>query len=54
MPRNGMTRKEMECRVLKLKHMLYNGTYQHKNGEWHDGAHEMLNKVLNIIEEYRY
>ena len=54
MPRNGMTRKEMECRVLKLKHMLYNGNYQHKNGDWHDGAHEMLNKVLNIIEEYRY
>ncbi len=49
-----MTRKEMECRVLKLKHMLYNGTYQHKNGDFHDGAHEMLNKVLNIIEEYRY
>jgi hypothetical protein len=54
MPRNGMTRKEMECRVLKLKHMLYNGNYQHKNGDFHDGAHEMLNKVLNIIEEYRY
>jgi len=54
MPRNGMTRKEMECRVLKIKNELYNGTWRHKDGEWHDGAHEMLNKVLNIIEEYRY
>ena len=53
MPRNSMTKQEMEVRVLKLKNELYNGSWIHKNGEWHDGAHTMLNRVLDIIQEYR-
>ncbi len=53
MPRNSVTRKELEVRVLKIKNSLYDGTYQHKNGEWHDGAHTMLNKFLDILQEYR-
>ena len=53
MPRNSVTRTELEVRVLKIKNSLYDGTYQHKNGEWHDGAHTMLNKFLDILQEYR-
>ena len=49
-----MTKDEMRVRVLKLKSELYNGTNHNKDGEWHDGAHNALNKVLDIIEEYRY
>tara|TARA_A100001201_G_scaffold71377_3_gene65330 strand:+ start:456 stop:605 length:150 start_codon:yes stop_codon:yes gene_type:complete len=48
-----MTKQEMEVRVLKLKNELYNGSWIHKNGDWHDGAHTMLNRVLDIIQEYR-
>lgn len=54
MPRSRMDRIDIEPRVLKLKDALHNGTYMHKNGDWHDGAHEMLNKVLDMINEYRY
>ncbi len=54
MPRSRMDRIDIEPRILKLKDALHNGTYMHKSGEWHDGAHEMLNKVLDMINEYRY
>jgi len=53
MPRNKMTKTEVEVRVLKLKNELYNGGWTARNGDWHDGAHEMLNSVLNILQEYR-
>ncbi len=54
MSKNRMERDEILNRTMKLKKMLYDGTYQHKGGEWHDGAHTMLNKLLDIIQEYRY
>ena len=53
MPRNNMSKEEVKIRVMKLKHALYDGTYMNKNGEWHDGAHTMLNKMLDILDEYR-
>ena len=53
MPRNAATKEEMICRVLKLKQELYSGRYQQWNGDQHDGAQHMLNKVLNILDEYR-
>jgi len=53
MPRNSMTKKDIEVRVLKLKNQLYDGSWSHKNGDWHDGAHEALNRVLDILQEYR-
>ena len=48
-----MTKEEVEVRILKLKNELYDGSWHYKNGEWHDGAHTMLNRVLDIIQEYR-
>ena len=54
MPRNFMTREEVEVRLLKIKNELYNGSLSHKNGDWHDGAHTMLNRVLDMVGEYRY
>jgi hypothetical protein len=53
MPRNTLTKDEIRCRVLKLKQELYGGRYQQWNGDQHDGAQHMLNKVLNILDEYR-
>ena len=49
-----MTKEEVKSRILKLKNELYNGQNHYKGGEWHDGAHNALNKVLDIIQEYRY
>jgi len=48
-----MTKEEVEVRILKLKNELYDGSWHDKNSEWHDGAHTMLNRVLDIIQEYR-
>lgn len=53
MPRNTITKEVMRCRVLKLKNELYNGDQRYKGAEWHNGAHEMLNRVLDILQEYR-
>jgi len=51
MPRNSMTKDEIKCRVLKLKHMLF----EEKRSESEKNlAHDYLNRVLDIIEEYRY
>jgi hypothetical protein len=51
MPKNTMTKDEMKCRVLKLKHMLF----EEKRSESEKNlAHDYLNRVLDIIEEYRY
>lgn len=53
MPRNMMNKDEMEVRILRLKNELYDGSWSAKNLEWHDGAHAMLDKALNMIQEYR-
>jgi len=52
MPRNYVTKDEMRCRVLKLKKELYDGSLYSKGTEWHNGAHDMLNRVLDILQEY--
>jgi len=54
MPRNMVNHDEIKCRVLKLKTELYDGTHQEQNGDWHEGAHHALNKILDILQEYRY
>ena len=53
MPRTHMKKIDLEPRLHKLKTSLYSGQYEDKTGEWHDGAHYMLNQVLNILGEYR-
>jgi|TARA_B100000073_G_scaffold347965_1_gene364259 hypothetical protein len=50
--KSQMTKLDMKHRVLKMKNELYNGRWHEKNGDWHDGAHEVLNTVLDMIEEY--
>ena len=52
MGRSIMRKIDLEARVYKLKTELYNGTYWDKNGDWHDGAHHTLNKILDILQEY--
>ena len=54
MPRNELELQELRVRVMKLKKELYDGTYQGASGDWHDGSQYMLNKVLDILQEYRY
>ena len=53
MPKNQMKKIDIEPRLYKLKTSLYNGQHEDKNGDWHDGAHYALGKVLEIIQEYR-
>ena len=53
MPRGIMLKTDMLARIYKLKTSLYNGEHKEKPGLWHDGAHDALNKVLDILQEYR-
>ena len=39
-------------RVYKMKNELYNGTHYAKSGEGHDGAHDALNRILEVLKEY--
>ena len=53
MPKNMLTKDEMRNRVIKLKDEVY----EEPDTVWQedrDMAHKYLDKVLNIIEEYRY
>lgn len=52
MPRGTVTKLDLLSRVYKLKTQLYNGQHSDKSAEWHDGAHESLNKVLDILSEF--
>ena len=52
MPRSIMKKIDLEARVYKLKTGLYNGEHGDKNGDWHDGAHHALNKILDMLQEY--
>ena len=54
MPRNMIVnKKELEVRILKMKNELYNGSWTARNADYHDGAHHMLNRVLDMLGEYR-
>lgn len=50
MSKNSLNKDEMKVRVLKLKNELYNINYNEFSKKL---AHDYLNKVLDIIEEYR-
>lgn len=50
-----MTKIDVESRVLKMKHNIYSGfLFQNFTKEQKSAAHDVLNKVLDIIQEYRY
>jgi len=53
MPRNNVKKQELEVRLLKMKNELYNGSWSAKGTQWHDGAHTMLNRMLEMLQEYR-
>jgi hypothetical protein len=52
MPRSGMSKVDILPRIYKMKTELYNGTHRDKSKEWHDGAHDALNKMLDLLNEY--
>lgn len=54
MGRNALTREEMKVRLHKMKIALYEGKHQHRSGDWHEGAHQMLTEMLNALDEYRH
>jgi hypothetical protein len=49
MPRNALTKQEMQIRVLKLKNELYNEQCDYQSKQL---AEKYLNEVLFIIEQY--
>jgi hypothetical protein len=53
MPRGEMLKIDLEARLYKMKTALYDGQHSNKNGDWHDGHHAAINKVLDILQEYR-
>jgi hypothetical protein len=52
MPRGRLSKVDILARVYKMKNELFNKTHYNKGSEWHDGAHETLNKILDILNEY--
>ena len=48
-----MLKVDLEARLYKLKTALLRRVIAIQNGDWHDGAHNALNKVLDILQEYR-
>ena len=53
MPKNELKKEEFKNRILKLKNEVYNEPNTVWQGD-RDMAHKYLDKVLNIIDEYRY
>jgi hypothetical protein len=57
MPRNNIPKDELKAKIYKLKTSLFENRKEHSvptAQSWYDGAHESLNDVLNILDEYRY
>ena len=52
MPKNQVSKEELKVRVLKLKNDVYNESSDVWQGE-KDLANKYLNRVLDILEEYR-
>jgi hypothetical protein len=53
MAKENLNTGKLKVRLYKLKIALYEGFYRDKGPEWHDGAHQMLTQVLNILDEYQ-
>jgi hypothetical protein len=52
MSTGNVTKVDLLARVYKLKTSLYGEEHQDKTGQWHDGAHDSLNKVLDFLNEF--
>ena len=55
MPRGHVNKQEIQTRVYKLKTALYDSTdmFNCFSDEKKAGAHDALNRVLDILQEYR-
>jgi hypothetical protein len=54
MPHGSVTKNDILARVYKIKNELYNGQQHDKSGDWHDGAHDSLNRILDLLQEYTH
>ena len=56
MPRGSLRKTDMLAKVYKLKTKLYDkdtsSSMTGQTSQWYDGAHDSLDKVLDIINEY--
>lgn len=53
MPRGHLHKTDMLAKVYKLKTELYDKQYNSgMTGQWYDGAHDSLDKILDILNEY--
>ena len=53
MPKNELNKEELKVRIYKLKNKVDNEPNTVWQGE-KDLAHKYLNRVLDILDEYRY
>ena len=55
MPRGTVNKQEIQARIYKLKTALYDNTdmFNCFSEEKKEGAHDALNRVLDILQEYR-
>jgi len=53
MPKNKLEKEEFKIRILKLKNEVEGEPSTVWQGE-KDLAHKYLNKIIDIIDEYRY
>jgi hypothetical protein len=52
MARGQIDKPTVLGRVYKMKNELYNGVHGNKSGDWHDGAHDAYNKILDMLNEF--
>tara|TARA_B100001057_G_scaffold495062_1_gene593142 strand:+ start:14299 stop:14445 length:147 start_codon:yes stop_codon:yes gene_type:complete len=46
-----MRKRDLLARIYKHKQDLYDEVYA-QTGDWSEGAHHMLNKMLELAQEY--
>lgn len=54
LPQSGrgiMRKRDLLARIYKHKQDLYDEVYA-QTGDWSEGAHHMLNKMLELAQEY--
>ena len=47
-----VTKNDILHRVYKMKSELYDGKNKDKPEQWHDGAHDAYNRILDLLQEY--
>ncbi|AXQ70479.1 hypothetical protein HOU04_gp080 [Synechococcus phage S-T4] len=52
MPSSRLSKVDILPRIYKLKTALYDGKRHDKSGEWHNGYHEALNDILDMLDEF--